>query len=106
MPELLEVKRKIPKRRRPPSATKLPPLPKQPRPKLSRQARLLALAYLFEDMLHRGEVQSMAELARICRVSRARVSQIMGLLNLDPERQLRQLVPHVLADLDILRKQS
>jgi len=38
-------------------------------------------------MLDSGEVKSMAELARLGRVSRARVTQIMDLLMLAPEIQ-------------------
>jgi hypothetical protein len=38
-------------------------------------------------MLDRGEVESMAELARLGRVSRARITQIMDLLMLAPEIQ-------------------
>jgi len=41
-----------------------------PREKVPRVARLLALAHKFQGMLDRGEVASMAELARIGRVSR------------------------------------
>jgi len=55
--------------------------------KLPRVARLLALAHKFQKMLDRGEVESMAELARLGRVSRARVTQIMDLLMLAPEIQ-------------------
>ena len=52
-----------------------------------RVARLLALAHKFQGMLDRGEVESMAELARLGRVSRARITQIMDLLMLAPEIQ-------------------
>ena len=55
--------------------------------KVSRVARLLALAHKFQGMLDRGEVESMAELARLGRVSRARITQIMDLLMLAPEIQ-------------------
>lgn len=50
-------------------------------------ARLLALAHRFQSMLDRGEVPSMADLARLGRVSRARITQIMDLLLLAPEIQ-------------------
>jgi hypothetical protein len=52
-----------------------------------RVARLLALAHKFQGMPDRGEVESMAELARLGRVSRARITQIMDLLMLAPEIQ-------------------
>lgn len=55
--------------------------------KVPRVARLLALAHRFQGMLDRGEVRSMAELARLGRVSRARITQIMDLLLLAPEIQ-------------------
>jgi len=61
---------------------KAPPLEKVPR-----VARLLALAHKFQGMLDRGEVSSMADLARLGRVSRARITQIMDLLLLAPEIQ-------------------
>ena len=55
--------------------------------RVPRTARLLALAHKFQGMLDRGEVESMADLARLGRVSRARVTQIMDLLMLAPEIQ-------------------
>jgi len=55
--------------------------------KVPRVARLLALAHKFQGMLDGGEVESMAELARLGRVSRARITQIMDLLLLAPEIQ-------------------
>ncbi len=65
-------------------------MPRKPAPvpeKVPRVARLLALAHKFQGMLDRGEVESMAELARFGRVSRARITQIMDLLMLAPEIQ-------------------
>jgi len=55
--------------------------------KVPRVARLLALAHKFQRMLDSGDVKSMAELARLGRVSRARVTQIMDFLMLAPEIQ-------------------
>ena len=55
--------------------------------KVPRVARLFALAHEFQRMLDSGEVESMAELARLGRVSRARITQIMDLLMLAPEIQ-------------------
>ena len=55
--------------------------------RVPRIARLLALAHKFQGMLDRGDVESMAELARLGRVSRARITQIMDLLMLAPEIQ-------------------
>ena len=59
----------------------------QPAEKVPRVARLLALAHKFQGMLDRGEVASMADLARLGRVSRARITQVMDLLLLAPESQ-------------------
>ena len=56
-------------------------------PKIYRAARLLALAHRYQKILDSGEVKSMAELARLGRVSRARITQIMDLLMLAPEIQ-------------------
>jgi hypothetical protein len=47
----------------------------------------MALAIKFQDMMDRGEVRDYAELARLGYVSRARVTQIMNLLNLAPDIQ-------------------
>src|SRR4051812_43939472 len=63
--------------------------------RVPRVARLLALAHKFQGMLDRGEVKSMAELARLGRVSRARITQIMDLLMLAPEIQEAVLLGHV-----------
>jgi hypothetical protein len=54
---------------------------------LSRVARLMALALRFEQLLQGGEVASYAELARLGRVSCARISQILNLLQLAPDIQ-------------------
>jgi DNA invertase Pin-like site-specific DNA recombinase len=58
-----------------------------------RIARLLALALKFQELIHQGVVKDYAELARLGRVSRARVTQIMNLLNLAPDIQERILSP-------------
>jgi transposase-like protein len=54
---------------------------------LSRVARLMALALRFEQLLRGGEIASYAELARLGRVSCARISQILNLLQLAPDIQ-------------------
>ena len=61
--------------------------PSIPVGKVPRVTRLLALAHKFERMLARGEVASMADLARAGRVTRARLSQIMDLVLLAPDIQ-------------------
>ena len=56
-------------------------------PRVPRVARLLALAIRFENLVQRGEVADYAELARLGRVTKARMSQIMSLLQLAPDIQ-------------------
>jgi hypothetical protein len=56
-----------------------------------RIARLMALATRLERLWAEGAVKNQAELARLGRVSRARVSQIMALVNLAPDLQERVL---------------
>ena len=52
-----------------------------------RITRLLALAWKFDGMIQQGVVKDYAQLARLGQVSRARVTQIMNLLNLAPDIQ-------------------
>jgi DNA invertase Pin-like site-specific DNA recombinase len=52
--------------------------------RLPRITRLLALAVKFEGLIQQGVIKDYAELARLGQVSRARVTQIMNLLNLSP----------------------
>jgi hypothetical protein len=59
--------------------------------RLPRVARLMALAIRFEELLRDGTVKDFADLARLGRVTRARISQIMALLNLAPDLQERIL---------------
>ena len=60
-------------------------------PRIPRITRLMALAIKFQDMVDRGEVSDYADLARLGYVSRARLTQIMNLLLLDPTIQERIL---------------
>lgn len=59
-------------------------LPAQPVPRIT---RLLALAVKFEGLIRQGVIKDYTELARLGRISRARVTQIMNLLNLAPDIQ-------------------
>jgi hypothetical protein len=52
-----------------------------------RIARLMALAIRFEGMLRDETIQDYAELARLGRVTRARITQIMKLRHLAPDIQ-------------------
>jgi hypothetical protein len=65
--------------RRPP----VPPLS----PRVPRIARLMALALHIEALVQAGTVSSYVEAARLGHVSRARVSQILSLLQLAPDLQ-------------------
>jgi hypothetical protein len=58
---------------------------------VSRIARLMALALRFEGLLREQTMQDYAELARIGGVTRARMTQIMKLLDLAPDIQERLL---------------
>src|SRR5690242_12026727 len=55
--------------------------------RIPRITRLMALAIEFQDMVDRSEVRDYADLARLGYVSRARITQIMNLLNLAPDIQ-------------------
>ncbi len=54
---------------------------------IPRIARLMALAIRFEGMLRNNTIRDCAELARLGRVTRARMTQIMKLLHLAPDIQ-------------------
>ena len=58
---------------------------------VSRIARLMALALRFEGLLREQTMQDYAELARLGGVTRARMTQIMKLLDLAPDIQERLL---------------
>jgi hypothetical protein len=45
---------------------------------------MLALAHLIERKVKAGELKDFAAAAKVLRVSRARMSQVMALLNLAP----------------------
>lgn len=60
------------------------PEPPDPIPRIS---RLMALAIHFDGLIREGLVRDYADLARLGGVSRARITQIMNLLNLPPWKQ-------------------
>jgi hypothetical protein len=67
--------------------------PKPPRePKTPRVVELLRKAIKWKDLLESGEVASQAEIA--LRITRARVTQIMGMLRLAPEIREQILAMH------------
>ncbi|MCS7168092.1 MAG: hypothetical protein RMI91_11850 [Gemmatales bacterium] len=55
--------------------------------RVPRVARLMALAIRFERLIREGVIESYTELAALGHVTRARISQIMNLLNLAPDIQ-------------------
>lgn len=63
--------------------------PPKPRPegRVPRVARLMALAIHCDRLVRSGEVKDFAQIARLAGITRARMSQIMNLLNLAPEIQ-------------------
>jgi hypothetical protein len=78
-----------------------PPLPAG---RVSRLARLMALALRFEQLIDSGQVRDFAELARLGHVSRARISQIMNLRLLAPDIQEQILfLPPTLRGRDPIR---
>lgn len=64
-----------------------PAKPELPAGAVPRVARLMALAIRCEELVRRGEVADYADLARLGHVTRARMTQIMNLLNLAPNIQ-------------------
>lgn len=73
--------------------------------RVPRIARLMALAIRFERLLAEREVCDYADLARLGHVTRARVTQIMNLLNLAPDIQEELLfLPPVAAGRDTLKE--
>jgi hypothetical protein len=61
-------------------------------PRIPRISRLMALAIKFQEMIDRREVRDYADIARLGYVTRARITQIMNLLNLAPDIQERLLL--------------
>jgi hypothetical protein len=70
-----------------PDATPPAPTTKTCARRIPRIARLMALARHVDELVRSGTVGSYAMAARLGRVSRARISQILGLLNLAPDLQ-------------------
>lgn len=63
------------------------PKPDLPEGSVPRVSRLMALAIRCEELVRRGDVSDYAELSRLGHVTRARMTQIMNLLNLAPDIQ-------------------
>ncbi len=58
-----------------------------PKGRVSRVGRLLSLAYRIDGMIRAGELRDLADAARACNLTRARMTQIGNLLLLAPEIQ-------------------
>ena len=67
------------------------PVPAPVPDRVPRVSRLMALAIHFDGLIRSGVVRDYADIARLGGVTRARVTQIMNLLNLAPEIQERLL---------------
>ena len=61
--------------------------PAAPAGRVPRVSRLMALAIRLDQLIRDGVVADQAELARLGHVTRARLTQIMNLLNLAPDIQ-------------------
>ena len=71
--------------------------------RVPRVARLMALALRCEELLRSGAVENQTEIARLGHVTRARVSQILNLLNLAPAIQEELLfLPRTLVGRDAI----
>ena len=80
------------------------PAPEEPTATwVPRVARLMALAIRFEQLVRDGTVADYAELAWLGHVTRARMSQIMNLLNLAPDiQEALLLLPEVAEGKDMV----
>ena len=74
-------------RRKPEKPDAPPPVTTSDTRPVSRASRMLALAHYVERLVDQGAVKSYADAARQLGVSRARMSQILNLLNLPPKVQ-------------------
>jgi len=55
--------------------------------RVPRIARLMALAIRIDQLIRNGELRDYAEVARVGHVTRARITQIMNMINLAPDIQ-------------------
>jgi len=85
---------------------KPPPAP-VPDGRVPRVSRLMALAIRFDNLVRLGEVADFADIAELGQVTRARVSQIVNLLNLAPDIQEDILfLPPVAGDRDAVSERE
>lgn len=75
--------------------------------RVPRVARLMALALHYERLMVDGAVTTQAEIASLCHVTRARVTQIMNMLHLAPDIQEAILfLPPTIAGRDRLHERD
>lgn len=80
-----------------------PPKPDLPEGSVPRLSRLMALAIRCDELVRRGEVADYADLARFGHVTRARMTQVMNLLNLAPDIQEEVLfLPRTICGFDAI----
>jgi len=81
--------------------------PRLPEGSIPRVSRLMALAIRFDQLIRDGEITDQAELARLGHVTRARVTQVMNLLQLAPDIQEEILfLPRTTQGRDPVRERS
>lgn len=81
--------------------------PEVPAGRVPRISKLMALAIRFEDLVRSGEVADFADIAELGQVTRARVSQIVNLLNLAPDIQEAILfLPRVAGEREAVSERS
>jgi hypothetical protein len=83
------------------------PSPAAAEGRVPRVSRLMALAIRFDNLVRLGEVADFAEIAELGHVTRARVSQIVNLLNLAPDIQEELLfLPRVVGTRDAISERE
>jgi len=86
-----------------PASSDKAPLPER----VPRISRLMALAIHFDGMIRPGEVRDYADLARLGRITRARATQIMNLLNLSSAIQEKLLfLPRTAKGRDVITERE
>jgi len=74
---------------------------------IPRVSSLMALAIRFDSLVRRGEIRDYTDLARLGYVTRARITQIMNLLNLAPDIQEEILfLPRTMKGRDLIRERD
>ncbi len=93
-------------RKRMRTGTPKPPKAAEPG-RIPRISRLMALAIHFDGMIRKGAIRECGDIARLGGVSKARVSQIMALLDLAPSIQEAILfMPQVHGGRDVVTERS